>query len=221
MKLFKLLQVKYKMKINGLLAGFALFGIITGCNGQSKNLKDCKAHYQSAKRMSNDYYRNNNPAMLRSALNEVDKAIQCNETKSKSIELKISLLSLLKEFKVAYEFIDTLKDDNFKYRYKKAMNYNYFRALDYGNKLDTLNSNLFFKKSLKSVQDFIDKESATTTLNEEAYFDLFFIKKQFESKEKMANEIDSLKKKYPEHEQFFDALKGSLNGNVADANPNK
>jgi hypothetical protein len=151
---------------------YCLYVIVNGCNGQSKDLENCKLHYRKATANIDIYYQNKDTSLLKNALGDVEQSLECPETKKASIEIKIGILSLLKEYGNAYRYIDSLKDSDFKLKYKKMMDYNYFLALDRESKSDTIGRNRFIDSAKSLIQNYINKESK---FDEEAYYDLFYI----------------------------------------------
>ena len=123
------------------------------------------------------YYKINEKLLLNKSLNNVEQALKCKETRYKAIDLKISLLILLKKYRNGYKFIDSLSEKDFKKGYKKKMNYNYFLALEYESKADTANRNKYFNEIIAHIQNYIQQENISKDkLNEEAYYDLFSVK---------------------------------------------
>jgi len=182
----------------------------SSCNGQNKNADSCKFYQKKARSKLNDYYKNNDKSLLKEALTEAEQALKCSKN-IETIELKLSLLALLKDYKSGYEYTKMLTDRDFKYKYKKEMNYYYFLSMDYATKGDTLNRNKFLNKTVQGIQSYLDKENIRNNkLNEEAYYDLFSFKKMLMNKQKIDIEIDKIEKKYPYNNEFFKALKSSI-----------
>jgi hypothetical protein len=199
-------------KFNTALAGLSLILCFTSCNGQSKQSADCIASYKKAKTALNTYYGNNEQSLLQESLNNVEQAIRCEETKFKAIDLKISLLMLLKKYKTGYQFIDSLSEKDFSTGYKKKMNYNFFLAMEYESKKDTFNRNLVLNVVILDIQNYIQNEKMPVgKLDDQVYYDLYTIKSKILDQSKLSTEIDSLKKIYPGQEAFFESLKESFN----------
>src|SRR5580658_3903766 len=109
----------------------------SSCRGQSNNKDSCIAHLKNARRNINSYYKNSEQALLFVALKEVEQSTQCTETRYGAIELKLSLLLILKKYKEGYIYTDSLSESDFKYKYKRQMWHNYFLALNYESNFDT------------------------------------------------------------------------------------
>ena len=164
-------------KLNIALISFTVIILLGSCNAQSKQLKDCQLSYKNAKADFSTYYKINEKLLLNKSLNNVEQALKCKETRYKAIDLKISLLILLKKYRNGYKFIDSLSEKDFKKGYKKKMNYNYFLALEYESKADTANRNKYFNEIIAHIQNYIQQENISKDkLNEEAYYDLFSVK---------------------------------------------
>ena len=202
------------------IVSYCLFLILlNSCNGQS-NIDTCKLSYKNARNNLNNYYKNTDQSLILKALQEVNQSLQCQDTRHKAIDLKISLLAILKMYKNGYQFIDSLNENDFSAKYKKTMNHNYFLALEYEEKSDTANRNKLLNETVANIQNYIRQENMPQgKLDEEAYYDLFFVKKKVMSLEKINAEIDLLKKQYPRDEEFFDALKSSMDEETKVVNP--
>jgi len=175
------------------------------CNSQTQNADGCNVHYKNAKSSLNSYYRSENKDLLGCALEEVELYSKCFGKTQKSVELKISLLSLLKEYKKAFEYVNSLKDSDFKCTYKREMNSNYFLASLSGSKSDTVNRNEYLNKSVLSVQRYIDNSKFSGIKNnQKAFYDLFNMKSLILSKQTLVKEIEDLKGPYPNDIEFLD-----------------
>lgn len=119
---------------NYLLYGL-FFVAFANCIGHSKR-DSCKISYKTARAVLNSYYHSNDQTELLTALEDVNRSMQCPETRAASIELKISLLSLLKRFREGYQFVDSLSGSDFEKSYKKKTYSNFFTALEYESMLD-------------------------------------------------------------------------------------
>ncbi len=201
-------------KLNKLIIAaisFILFNLFNSCNGQVKSLEDCRSHYKNALTGLNAYYKNNKTSLLQESLTNIQESLKCPETRYKSIDLKISLLILLKRYQSGYEFIDSLSENDFNAKFKKKMNHDYFHALDYESKSDTASRNRLFNEIVADIQRYIQNENmGKDTLNEEAYILLFSFKKTLVGLKKVDAEIDSLKGKYPLKKDYLDDLKNAI-----------
>jgi hypothetical protein len=185
--------------------------LFESCTGQAKTFADCKLHLRNAVTNLNDYYRSNKTSSLQKSLENVDQSIECPETKRRSIELKISLLILLKRYQNGYEFIDSLNADDFDAGYKKKTDYNYFLALDYESKLDTINRDKLLRECVNEIQNYINNEILPRdSVDEDAYLTIFMIKKKLFSNFQINSQIDSLQRLYPKSADYFKVLKNSI-----------
>ena len=198
-------------KLNIALISFTVIILLGSCNAQSKQLEDCQLSYKNAKADFSTYYKINEKLLLNKSLNNVEQALKCKETRYKAIDLKISLLILLKKYRNGYKFIDSLSEKDFKKGYKKKMNYNYFLALEHESKTDTVNRNKYFNYIIVDIQNYIQQEKMSKgKFDKEAYYDLFFVKKNFLNLQQVNAEVDLLKEQYPNEKDFFDSLKETL-----------
>lgn len=196
---------KLKITIQSLFLVF----LLNSCHGQSSvNIEECKAHIVKASKIVNSFYVEKKQNSLSDALKEVELSMNCPETKMKSIEMKTSILALQLEYDKASEFINTLSENDFSKSYKKNMQYYLFKALDFESKSDIKNRDINLKQSIESVNQFIGKNNS---IDQEAYYDLFFIKSKMLKKDEINIELNTLKKKYPSNAEFFEILKESFN----------
>ncbi len=186
-----------------------LFLCINGCFGKSDNGKDCDLQFHESKKLLNHYYQSKDKNDLKLAMQKVDSSLSCSNTRTASIEIKLSILSLLKEYKQAYELVDSLPDRDFIQLkpYKKLMYSYYFKALYYKTISDTDNSRKYFNFSQKIIEKYISQSHyVDNNMDEDVYYDLFFIEAQYVSPEELSNEIHILQKQYPSHKDFFNLM---------------
>lgn len=190
---------------------FILLNLFNSCDGQVKNLEDCRLHYKNALTELNAYYKNNKTSLLQESLANIQESLKCPETRYKSIELKISLLILLKRYQSGYEFIDSLSDNDFNAKFKKKMNHDYFRALEYESKSDTANSSRLLNGIVADIQNYIQNENTPKdSLDLDAYLALFLIKKKVSNMKQIETEIDLLKEKYPNEKDDLEGIKNTI-----------
>ena len=177
----------------------------------NQDITSCTSNFKIASNNYADYFKKKDSSLLKQALFHIEKSLNCQQTRRGAIDLKISLLSLLKEYKRGYEFIDSLNDNDFTAKYKKGMDYNYFLALEYEAKSDTANRNKLLNETVTNIQNYIrQKDISKENFPEEAYYDFYFIKKRFMNFGEINAELNFLKKEYPQEKEFFDGL-GTVN----------
>lgn len=197
-------------KISAAASCCFLFVCFNSCNGQPK-IDDCKMNYKNANNNLNAYYQNNEEALLLKALDYTEKAMQCTETRRQAVEKKISLLALLKDHKAGYKFVDSLNENDFAKKYKKAMHYNLFKAFEYESKGDTSSAYKLYTETIKDISNYLQLESNTQkALEQEVYYDLFFVKSRILSQKQIDDDLDKLAKEYPSDKDFFMTLKSSF-----------
>jgi hypothetical protein len=167
-------------KVN--LIFFILACFLNSCNGQTTSIDKCQEHLKNAKNAFNSFYKENNQVDLLTALKESELSQDCPETRKGSIEIKISILSLQKEYKRVYMFIDSLSEKDFTKPYKKFMQSNLFKALDCKSKSDIKNRNFYLNSSISEINIFISKQKK---IDQEAYYDLFLVKSELLSKDEL------------------------------------
>lgn len=182
--------------------------LLNSCNGQNRDKDVCKSNYIKAKGEISKFYVNNNKDLLSDALKDVQKAFNCPETRKASIELKISVLSLLKKYDVAYQFVDSLEEKDFSKPYKKKMQYDFLKGLNYESESKIVDRNIYYNKAILEIQTFVNNQK---NIDQEAYYDLFFVKSKILNSEQISDEINKLKIKYPADKDFFESLKESFN----------
>jgi len=182
------------------------------CKGDSQRIDSCESAYKNARINYNQYFRNNQEQLLNNALLAIDQAMQCEKLRLKAVDLKVSLLILLKNYERGYKFIDSLNENDFNKKYKKSMDYNYFLALSYESKGDTVSRNRFLSKIVNDIGNYIrQEESRFGKIDEETYYDLFIVKSRFTTKSQIKFEIDSLKSIHPTEKEFLDAVESTVN----------
>jgi hypothetical protein len=197
--------------------------LLAECNGQSTQSSDCKLAYSRASKSLNDFYRNKDQTQLTVSLAEVDSALPCQETNVKAVDLKITLLFLLKRYKEGYEFVKGLDSATFYKPYQKMMKENWFLGHVYEEKGDTVARDSLYRKIVGGVENYIESENETKKpFDEVAYGDLLLVQGQFE-RSKAIDEIDRLEKKFPAEKDFFDGVREMLDNKPAEgsaqANP--
>ena len=159
----------------------------------------------------NNYYKTNSLSLLDSALKETEQSMRCDQMRLGAVDMKISLLILLKKYQRGYEYVDSLSLNDFKLKYKKDMCEYYFHALNCETKSDTVNMDKYYNKIISIIKNFIQSEHAhNNKFNEDAYYDLFFIKAKVSDPKRITLEIDNLKQKYPSEGDFLEGIKTTL-----------
>jgi hypothetical protein len=191
--------------------------LLAECNGQSTQWSDCKLEYSRASQSLNDFYRNKDETQLIVSLAEVDSALPCKESNVKAVDLKITLLLLLKRYKEGYEFVKGLDSATFYKPYQKMMKENWFMAHVYEEEADTFARDSLYRKIVSGVENYIESENeAKKPFDEIAYSDLLFVQGQFE-RSKAIDEIGRLEKKFPSEKDFFDGVREMLDHKPAES----
>jgi len=200
-------------KLNSLISYCLLLNMglfLISCE-QSQN-DSCIIHFKSARNKLNSYYKTKDSFLLLLALNDAQHSLQCDKTKRGAIEIKLSVFALLKQYENGYKYVDSLSESDFALTYKKQMLYNYFLALHYESKEDSVTRNKYFHTIITGIDEYLRKQnSPKKEINQEAYLDLFSAKSKVVSAQKIKLEIDSLKEKYPQSKDFFETLRQTVN----------
>lgn len=104
---------------------------LQSCSGQLNEKEACKSQLQEAKKSLNSYYYKKQESSLQESLNYAQRAMKCKETRRGAVELKISILILLKNYTIAADFVDSLTDGDFSAVYKRKMNHDFLHAKNY------------------------------------------------------------------------------------------
>lgn len=191
-----------------VIIGVQIIFYFGSCSGQSV-VDDCESAMKNAKSELNTYYKSNDLALLNSALHYTEQSMFCKETRLQAVELKTSLLILLKRYKAGYEFTDSLGQNDFNKGYKKAMNYNFFKALEYETNGDTVSAHKSYLEAMNHISQSIETNKASQ-VDQDAYYDLFLMKSKVLSPSQLEDELEALIKKYPANKDFFTILKTSF-----------
>lgn len=190
-----------------IFTNILLITFLCSCNGQTGNEDVCKTNYINARNKINKFYTEKKTVLLSEALQDVEKSLDCQITRSASIELKIAVLYSLKEYNKAYEFINSLEEKDFSKPYEKKMQYNFFKALDCEAKSQDDDKKKYFGIAIMEIQNFINDQKS---IDQIAYYDLFLVKSKVLNEKQFNDELTNLKIKYPNGQDFFEALKESF-----------
>ncbi|WP_129713928.1 hypothetical protein [Pedobacter sp. SYP-B3415] len=181
--------------------------LFAGCKSEKKPLEtDCKIHLSNAKRYVSQFYNSNSTSALNRAVAELDSFLLCSPETATSANLRITALTLLEDYRSGQKYIETLNGELLHPRYKKQMIYNYFRAKEHRHNSRVDSSEYFLKKAISAVDDYLK----TNPTDEEAYLDMFTLKREIYPKQLINDEIDVLRHKYPKRQVFFDGIREAL-----------
>jgi hypothetical protein len=144
---------------------------------------------------------------LDSAIMFAERSMRCDSFRKAAIDLKIRLLITLGNFKEGSQFIDSLKDSDFNYTYKKKLDHDNFVALGYQALEDSSKQLMVMRQMAIDLEKYIKHNTLSSKEFEEAYLDLYSLKGSFTKPAVINKEIDSLKHVHPDKESFFDFLK--------------
>ena len=192
-------------KINQILFSAFFILLVCSCNGQFNTNNICKKKFKEARDLA--YANYTRQSALDSALDLTNECMQCDSIRKAVVDFKITLLVSMKKYAEGISFIDSLKEGDFTFGYKKNLMFKNLQALDYGSKNDTIKQNLVYKEIANDIKQYIKKQNISNTEFKEIYTDLFAIKENYLDVNQINKEVEDLKKLYPEKEAFFDFFK--------------
>jgi len=187
--------------------------IIYGCRGQTNDYDRCYKYLNKARKSFNELLlgKENKEIKVDSLISATDIAIECPATRMAAVELKCSILIRWKKYKEGYEFVESLKQEDFKLPYKKQLYWNYFHAYECEANIDTIGRNRYLNSIIKNVSRYIlEKNTHSNEIDKEAYYDLFFIKSRVLSSQEFDGQLNILMKKFPNDKEFLEALKSTF-----------
>jgi hypothetical protein len=168
---------------------------------------DCQNKLSSANSHLNKYYIEGNEKSLSLSLSIIDSVFNlCPENNGQFVSLKITLLTLLKDYDKGFDFVNTLEEKGFDKPYKRNMYLNTFKALSFEAKGDTIQRDVLLKELTYVIENYVNKNTG----DKSAIIDLFYTKIRFISKEVVIDEIDQMQKNAEADKDFYEALKESI-----------
>lgn len=126
--------------------------------------------------------------------------------------MTLTVLSLLNEFRPAYQFVDSLSTDDFDRPYMKAMNLYFFKSRFSESQGDVRSKALFLDSAIQSVDTYLRPKSE---FDQESTADLLFLESYLPSRDKLNHTVDSLKLKYPAQADFIEAGRSTGNDSAS------
>ena len=192
-------------KINQIVFSAFFILLFCSCNGQLNTNDSCKKKFKEARDLA--YANSTSQSALDSALVLTNECMQCDSIRKAVVDFKITLLVSMKKYSDGISFIDSLKENDFTFGYKKNLMSKSLQALDYGSKNDTIKQNLVYKEIAKDIEQYIKKQNINNNQFKEIYTHLFAVKGNYLDANQINKEVEDLKKLYPEKETFFDFFK--------------
>jgi hypothetical protein len=151
----------------------------------------CELLYQKALVPWMQYQFESNPdtMLLYKSLKYLD-SINCSPVSHKVFKLKISILSLLNHYDEGISYAASFDSTYFDLPYESLLYNNYLRAMKASFMKDTIKAVDIYKGIAIDIQAYLDKHAP----NDAALMELFEIKQKIESKEKLVDEVNDLKK---------------------------
>ena len=192
-------------KTNQIIFFVLFIFLFCSCNGQLNTNDICKKKFKEARDLA--YANSTRQSALDSALSLTNECMQCDSIRKAVVDFKITLLVSMKKYTDGISFIDSLKESDFTFGYKKNLMSKSLQALDYGSKNDTIKQNLVYKEITNDIEQYITKQKISNKEFKEIYTDLFAVKENYLDANQINKEVEDLKKLYPEKETFFHFFK--------------
>lgn len=179
--------------------------IFYSCKGQLTANDSCTMNFKTARDLA--YSNPTRQSALDSALYLANESMQCDSIRKAVVDFKITLLVSMKKYGEGISFIDSLKDSDFTYGYKKKFMAKGLQALAYNDKKDTINRNLVYREMANDIEQYINKQNVSSKEFNEAYTNLFAIKENYLDAVQINEEVEVLKNRYTDKQSFFDFFK--------------
>jgi hypothetical protein len=195
-------QMKKKLSCLVLL----LCVLLNACNNHAE--RKCDLLLKKAQDNLYQFYTSNDTSLLLCAKEYLD-SIDCGSFKNKISYIKTSVLILLGKYSKVIEYVQNLSSASFNKPYHKNMYLKYFEAMQCEAKGDTINSIRLYKEAASEAYPYLDKYR-----NREILMDLYLIKSKFEQKDKIIQEVDSLKTTGKYDNDFLDGLISTIKSDM-------
>jgi hypothetical protein len=193
------------LKIHRIISSVFFILLFYSCKGQLKANDSCTETFKTARALA--YANSTSQSTLDSALNLINECMECDSIKKAVVDFKITLLVSMKKYSEGIKFIDSLKEEDFTFGYKKKFMSKGLQALEFNSVNDTAKRNFVYREMADDIEEYIEKKSLTDKEFKEIYTDLFAIKEHYLDAAHVNNEVEILKNKYPGKQSFFDFFK--------------
>ncbi len=187
--------------------GIFYFNIKCSNGSTVQNQKDCKMIYNESINHINNFYIKNDKNELQLSLSKINSYTDfCSEYRNRFYNAKITVLMLMKDFKQGYEFVNTLKVEEFQFAYKKNLYLKTFKALLLEKEGNLIDRNKLFLEITEEISTYLLNDQ----LNKEALSDLFYTKIRFQEIEGVLNDLEIKQKENEQNREFLEILKETL-----------
>jgi hypothetical protein len=131
--------------------------------------------------------------------------INCDSGRRYFVDIKIRTLMTKGSFQECLAFVDSLSSEDFYYPYKKGLMHDYLIARQVQG-VDTVKYQSELRNVTVDLETYIAKNKLENAELQEAFVDLFTLKKQFADSVSIRREIDSLSQVYPSQANFLKFL---------------
>lgn len=184
---------------------FVFFALLFySCKGQLSP-EECVKKFKLARNLA--YANPTRQSALDSALHLSNECMQCDNIRTSVIDFKITLLIGMKKYVEGVRFVDSLKESDFTYAYKKNIMSKNLQALNYDSKNDTTNRNLIYRQIANDIGQYIRKPNISEKEFKEACTGLFAVKENYLDANQINKDVEVLKEMCPDRKDFFDFFK--------------
>ncbi len=181
---------------------FLVLVFLYSCTGQKRAESTCVEKFKMARSLASS-----NPirqSALDSALYLTNESVGCDSIRRAVIDFKVTLLLAMKKYDEDLHFIDSLKQNDFAFGYKRLFLYSAVKAFKLDTQKDTAARNKIYLQMSKDLEHYINNNHIDNKEFKEIYTDLFSVKEKFQDANQMNTDIEALKKRYPDQQIFFD-----------------
>lgn len=185
--------------------------LLASCKGQNKLDERCSESFNNAGKIMNSYAITYDKSNLRNALSSLDTSMNCKSTKLKSIDLKITIYSLLEDYENGAKFINSLGEDDFDKPYKKNFYAGIFKAEQLNSKGDTASGKSIYIQLQTTIKGLLQDSNKLKTLSKtDLYNSLVFVLSKYLSSSEIIMELNKLQNQFPQDSTLIVGLKETL-----------
>lgn len=149
------------------------------CNNEKEATRKCVTSFKEADSILKQFYIDQDSLSLSDLLTQMDS---CEN--DSLIHMKIHILWLLSECQEGLELVKGLKEEDFKYPYRKTLFVSLFKVCNN----PSVDEGIYLNQIVEEINVFLQQNPKV----EEAWFDLYHVKKKILSHGELSRELDSL-----------------------------
>lgn len=162
---------------------FCVFLLLTffqvSCNNEKVTSSKCGTSFKEADSLLKHFYINQDSLQLSNLLQRIDS---CENDSLR--RMKIHILLLLDKCREGFDFVEGINPEAFKYPYRKIFFGSLFKACNN----PSVDEKIYLNQAVEEISTFLQQNPKV----EEAWFDLFNLKKRMLSQSELSKELDSL-----------------------------